>query len=620
MRVIGTAGHVDHGKSTLVKAMTGMDPDRLLAEQERGLTIDLGFAWMTMANGEEVSIVDVPGHESFVSNMLAGVGSIDMALLLVAADESVMPQTREHLAILDLLQIKRGIIVITKSDLVDAEMVELVSAEMEEALQGTSLEGVRTLAVSAETGAGMPDLLRSIQDVLTDTRPKKDLGRPRLPVDRSFTISGFGTVVTGTLVDGPLKVGQEVELLPGARRARVRGLQTNKSKLDEANPGRRLAVNLSGVGHDDVRRGDVLATPGWLQETSAIDVHFRAVAILPRPIKHNLTVSVHTGSSHVMGKLRLLDIDKVEPGEWAWAQLKLVEPLVVVRGDYFVVRSSGHTVGGGNVVDPHARRHRRMHPPTVDRLALMEQGSDSDVLLKVIESLEPTGFNEAVHGANLSPGQTQIELQKLVASGLVVSVGQIRTGRTVVFYSMSGWDRLGDKVRKVLAAYHERFPLRSGVPKEEIRSRLGMPTQVFNQALTMFMEQGLLVEDGKVVRLSGHELNLTEDQERAIKEYAHLLRKNPYSPPTDFKLSEDLENVLVDRGEIVRVTDTVVFSRDAYDDMVTKIRVHVSEKEQITVADVRDLFSTTRKYALALMEHLDQQRVTRRVGDARVLR
>ena len=347
MHVIGTAGHVDHGKSTLVHALTGIDPDRLQEEKDRGLTIDLGFAWMPLSDGGEVSIVDVPGHERFVNNMLAGVGGIDLALLVVAADESVMPQTREHLAILDLSERQsrprgrhearsRGRRVAGARDV----------AEVQDVLDGTTLEGVPIIPVSATTGDGLPELTATVEALLQDTRARKDLGRPRLALDRAFTMSGFGTVVTGTLVDGTLSVGQEVEVLPQRLSSRIRGLQSHKRKLDTVPPGTRVAANLVGLSQDELQRGDVLTAPGWLTPTDAVDVHLRVIEDVPRPLRHNMLLTVHTGSSEALARLRLLERQRAEPGESVWAQLKFETPVAVVKDDFFVVRSNRATLGG----------------------------------------------------------------------------------------------------------------------------------------------------------------------------------------------------------------------------------------------------------------------------------
>ena len=310
------------------------------------MTVDLGFAWMTLPSGREVSIVDVPGHERFIKNMLAGVGAIDLAMLIVAADESVMPQTREHLAILDILRIRRGMVVITKTDLVDDELVELVKAEVEDTLVGTVFEGCPMTPVSAYTGAGLDDLKSMIDDILNDTETRRDLGRPRLPIDRCFTVSGFGTVITGTLIDGSVAVGQQIELAPSGRQARIRGLQSHKSRLDAASPGVRLALNLSGISRDDVMRGEVLTNPGWLRPTRRFDANLRMVKGAPHALKHNEGVTFHLFTSETTGRVRLLDADRLQPGSEGWVQVLLDDPVPMVKGDFFVLRSSEDTLGG----------------------------------------------------------------------------------------------------------------------------------------------------------------------------------------------------------------------------------------------------------------------------------
>ncbi|MXY59230.1 MAG: selenocysteine-specific translation elongation factor, partial [Chloroflexi bacterium] len=368
MYVIGTAGHVDHGKSTLVQALTGIDPDRLAEEKRRGMTIDLGFAWVTLPSGREVSIVDVPGHERFIKNMLAGVGGIDLALLIVAADESVMPQTREHLAILDLLGVRRGLAVITKADLADADILALVQLEVEELLAATTLAGSPVHAVSATTGEGVPELAAAIDAALDETQQRRDVGRPRLPVDRSFAVAGFGTVVTGTLIDGSLEAGQPVEIVPGGVQARIRGLQSHRQKIDAASPGNRVAVNLSGVSAQEIARGGVLTRPGWLRATRAVDVRLHMLSDAPHGIRHNFPATFHAFAAEAPAKVRLLEEDELAPGGEAWAQLWLEEPVAVVRGDHFVLRSADATLGGGTVVDVDVKRHRRRRALLFERL------------------------------------------------------------------------------------------------------------------------------------------------------------------------------------------------------------------------------------------------------------
>ena len=386
MRVIGTAGHVDHGKSTLVTALTGINPDRLKEEQEREMTIDLGFAWMALPDGEPVGIVDVPGHRDFIENMLAGVGGIDAVLFVVAADEGVMPQTREHLTILDILQVQGGVIALTKCDLVDdPEWLELVKNDVRQAVQGTILADAPLVAVSAFTGAGLDELKNTLGAVLAERLPRPDLGRPRLPVDRVFSMPGFGTVVTGTLVDGVFRIGDEVEILPGGLRGRVRGLQAHKHSEESAAPGSRTAINIAGLSHEQVRRGDVIAHPGVYLPTSWLDVHFRLVADASSPLKHNTECKLFIGAAEVPVRLRLLGSEELLPGQEGWLQLELRQPVVAMRGDNYLLRrpSPGETLGGGVVVDPQpAGRHKRFDAEILQQLETLAQGSPTELLLR----------------------------------------------------------------------------------------------------------------------------------------------------------------------------------------------------------------------------------------------
>ena len=620
MFVIGTAGHVDHGKSALVQALTGIDPDRLREEKERGMTIDLGFAWLTLPSGREVSIVDVPGHERFIRNMLAGVGSIDLALLVVAADEAVMPQTREHLAILDLLQVKRGLVAITKSDLADKDWLDLVGAEVEELLKGTTLEGSPIYPASAYTGHGLPELVAAIDGMLEDTEPPRDIGRPRLPIDRSFIMSGFGPVVTGTLADGTLAVGQEVELVLAQRRARIRGLQSHRKTVETALPGTRTAANLSSISHEEVRRGDVLTVPGWLQASIALDAHLRLLADVSRPLKHNTTVSFHTGTSETLARVRLLDRQELAPGEAGWAQLRPQSSVPVVKGDFFVIRSSETTMGGGTVVEPHAKRHRRLHAPTLEHLAILQEGTEAQVLLQALESAGPLGLAALARRANLSLEEARAQAQGLVELGEIISLGNELPSDSAVLLASSAWTVLVNKARTALEGYHRQHPLRRGAPREEIRGRLGLNVQVSAMALQRLENEGVFAVEGPWVRLPQHKVSLSQEQRHPLDEYVRLLESVPYSPPTAEPPEPDLLNLLAEEGKVVKVSDTVVFSAPAYREMVDRITDHLKANGKITVAEVRDLFDTSRKYALALMEHLDQRRITRRIGDERVLR
>ena len=618
MFVLGTAGHVDHGKSRLVQALTGMDPDRLAEEKERGMTIDLGFAWLRLPSGREVSIVDVPGHERFIKNMLAGVGGIDLALLIIAADEGIMPQTREHLAILDLLRVGRGVIVVTKKDLVDEELLELVTMEVKETLSGTSLAEAPMVAVSAVSGDGLPELVRTVDQLLDATPPKRDIGRPRLPIDRVFTIAGFGTVVTGTLVDGSLSVGQEVEIVPPRLRARIRGLQTHRKKLESVPPGSRVAANLSGLSTDELVRGQVLVTPDWLRPTRMVDAKIRLLPTLARPLKHNAEVSFHSNALEVAAKVRLLEADELKPGETGWAQVVFAGPAAVVKGDLFIIRSPMETLGGGNIVDAYPKRHRRFQAVTIEGLAAREKGSAEDVLLATLEAREPIDVAELAHRASISPAEAQKAVEALVSQKRVMMLGD--KGPHTLLFSAAGWQRLSASISAALAAYHRQFPLRSGMPREELRSKIKASAGSFPPMLQLLVRDGVLVEEVKAVRLPSHRVQLNASQKALTDAYLEALARSPYYPPSDLAIAPELLDVLIEQREVVKVADNVVFTAPAYREMLDRIMDRMKQNGKITVAEVRDMFQTSRKYAMAFMEHLDEQKITRRVGDERVLR
>ena len=621
MYVIGTAGHVDHGKSTLVKALTGIDPDRLPEEKAREMTVDLGFAWMTLPSGREVSIVDVPGHERFIKNMLAGVGAIDLALLIVAADESVMPQTREHLAILDILQIRRGLIVITKTDLVDEELVELVKAEVEDALEGTSFQGCPMVGVSAYTGAGLQELRAAIDKVLDQTESRPDLGRPRLPVDRCFSISGFGTVVTGTLIDGVLAVGQEVELAPSGRRGRIRGLQSHKNKVDHTQPGVRLAVNVSGLSRIDIKRGEILTAPGWLRPTKRLDARLRMVKGALHALRHNEGVTFHLFTSEATARVRLLDADRLVPGAEGWVQILLSEDLPMVKGDFFVIRSAEDTLGGGQVVDPNPRRrHRRFNLELIERLMMLDQGSGEDVLLSVADQWGPCDLTTLSRRSNLPEAEVLERIGRLAADEAVVMLGDLGSDNEAAVYSTQGWNILKSKLSVALRTYHNQYPLRRGVPVQEIRSRLGMSQPVFTRALARLTSEGDVFESGQSLKSPDHQITLTPQMQQQAEGFLAALERDPYSPPSDQPLDPELLGVLIDGGKVVKVNESVVFAASAYQDMTEKITAHLRDEGSITVAEARTMFNSSRKYVLPLLEYLDQQHITRRVGDQRVLR
>lgn len=618
MFVLGTAGHVDHGKSLLVKALTGIDPDRLPEEKERGMTLDLGFAWLRLPSGREVSIVDVPGHERFIKNMLAGVGGIDLALLVIAADEGIMPQTREHLAILNLLQVSRGVVAITKKDLVEEDWLELVKEETGELLKDTSLAQAPILALSSVTGEGIPELLSALDRLLDAVPPKKDIGRPRLPIDRVFTITGFGTVVTGTLIDGALSQGQEIELVPPQLKARLRGLETHKKKVEKASPGSRVAANLSGIAFEEVKRGQVLTTPGWLKPSRALDCQLKLLPSLTHPLSHNAPVSFHLFTSEVVGKVRLLDREQMKPGEEGWAQILLAQPVAAVKGDFFILRSTQETLGGGEIVEPHALRHRRFQSALAQSLATRMKGSAREVLLSLLEAKEPLEQGVLLSTSNIASTEAAKALQALLEEKEVVLLGE--KGSHGLLLSAQGWERVKKKAATVLQDYHRQFPLRRGMPKEELRNRLAIPPSAFAAALERLASEKVLMEEHNAFRLTSYEPRPAPEQQKEAEAFLASLARTPYTPPTDSIPTPELLGWLVEQHRVVKVAEGVIFSAQVYDDMVRQVTERIKSQGKITVAEVRDLFHTSRKYALALMEHLDEEKITRRVGDERVLR
>ena len=617
MFVLGTAGHVDHGKSALVLALTGIDPDRLREEKERAMTIDLGFAWLKLPSGREVGIVDVPGHERFIKNMLAGVGGIDLALLVVAANEGVMPQTREHLAILDLLGVRRGLVVITKKDLVDEEWLSLVTLEVEELIKPTVLSGAPIVAVSALTGEGLPRLVSTIDQLLSATEPRKDIGRPRLPIDRIFAIAGSGTVVTGTLIDGSLSRGQEVEIVPPGLKSRLRELQTHKARIDTASPGSRVAANLVGVATSQLKRGDVLTSPGWLAPTTILAARLHLLPSLRRPLRHNATVSFHTGAAEVMAKVRMLEKEKLAPGDTGWAQLILAETVAVVKGDHFIIRSTADTLGGGTVVEPHATRHRRFRSAVIQGLETQERGTAEEVIISILESRQPIEWSALLARCDLPPSEAQPAIEHLLQQQDIVGIGQ---GEDRLLFSTSGWKSLAAKATAIVQDYHRRFPARPGMPKAELASKLKLGPRHFISAIKRLAQEGILVEKGAAVHLPAFEIQLTPEQQAKIDAFLRSLARNPYAPPSELIPEPDLLDLLVDEGRVVKISDSVVFAAATYDEMVRRITAHIKERGKVTLAEVRDMFNTSRKYAQALLEYMDEKQVTRRVGDERVLR
>ncbi|HJX03771.1 MAG TPA: selenocysteine-specific translation elongation factor [Dehalococcoidia bacterium] len=615
MFVIGTAGHVDHGKSALINRLTGIDPDRLREEKERGMTIDLGFAWLKLKSGEEVGIIDVPGHERFIKNMLSGVGAIDITLFIVAANESIKPQTIEHLEILKLLDIKQGIVVITKKDLVDSDTLSLVSLEIGDLVAETFLEKAPIIAVSSVTGEGFDDLEKEIENMLEHAQRRKDIGMPRLYVDRIFTITGAGTVVTGTLIEGTFSVSQEVEILPSGKKARIRGLQSHKAKKQSVKPASRVAINLASINTEEIVRGDVISLPGLLLPSSRMDCKLKILKDLPNPLRHGAEVSFFTGSAEVNAKLHLLNLDEVTSGMEAWIQVTTDKPLAVVKGDHFIIRSPMRTLGGGVIMNPVAVRHKRYHSGTISQLTSMESDIPEDVILSVVGTEHIIKQSDLLAKSKLVQEAINNALQELFVKGRLL-VFEVDKDRYI--FTPDHWQKILEKSNKILKQYHARYAVRQGMPKGEFINKLGISPG--SPLLRKLFADKLVVEEGVNVRHPDHRVSMSAEQQQRVDQLMNMLNKNPYAPQLDMELDVDLLKSLIEQKNIVKVAEGVIFSRQAYDEMVDKISQIIRSNGKITVAQVRDMFSTSRKYALALLEYMDSMKITKRVGDERVLR
>jgi selenocysteine-specific elongation factor len=505
--------------------------------------------------------------------------------------------------------------VITQADLADSDQVTLVGMEIEDIIKPTRFAESPIVAVSSVTGQGLAELKTAIDSMLNTAKPRRDVGKPRLPIDRVFTISGSGTVVTGTLIDGPLAPGQEIEIAPPGLKSRIRGLQTHKTQLNRVGPGNRVAVNLVGLSSDDLKRGYVLTNPGWLTPTEAVDARLRLLAQPERPLRHNTEVSLHTGSAEVMARVRLLEKEEVQPGETTWVQFLLEEPLACVNGDHFIIRSPIDTLGGGIMVEVHPKeRHRRFRPETLENLKAKGEGKTEETVLATLKSKQPQELQSFLSQSNLAPDVARAALENLMEQGKVVALGD---GKNSLLFTDGGWEQIAANAQAVVRDYHRRFPLRPGIAKAEISSKVKLGSH-FQDALQLLYRKALLMEETGLVRLPEHQIKLTPGQQNALELFLKQLGQNPYSPVIDPEPEPDLVNLLVERGQAVRTAAGVVFSRAAYDEMAGKVMEHIKKNGTITVAEVRDMFHSSRKYVLALLEHLDEKKLTKRVGDERV--
>ena len=628
--VIGTAGHIDHGKTSLVKALTGTDTDRLKEEKERGITIELGFAELTLDN-VHAGIVDVPGHERFVKNMLAGVGGIDLVMLIIAADEGIMPQTREHLSICRLLGIKTGLIVLTKTDLVEPEWVELVTDDILDFVKDTFLEEKPIVPVSAHTGDGLENLKHILNEIANQTPVKSETGIFRIPIDRVFTMRGFGVVITGTLFSGSVAVGEQVEVYPRTLQARVRGLQVHGESVEKSTAGLRTAVNLQGLERTEVFRGDIIGHRGELRSTYMLDVHLEHLADAPRPLKTRNRIRFHAGTAEIMGRISLIGRDVLEPGDSSFAQIRLEEPIVVLPRDRFVIRSYSPiiTIGGGEILDIMPRKHRRLRSSSLDHLKSLYQGDEAERLLILLRDARLNGVELAdlTGRLTLKPSDIQKSIQELSAQGEVQIIDQAN------YFSMTTahFNTAQKNILSFLNEYHAQNPLRTGAPREEVRGKAGdINEKIFAAALRYLSESNEIVENGATLRLASHSVEIDETLGEVKTKLESVFKNAHFQPPSvedAFSQSGGKGNsnrnalqILIDRGVLLRLKDNIVYHRLALSEAENLLREHLSQNNEITAAEFRDLLGITRKHAIPLLEYFDTARITLRVEDKRVLR
>ncbi|MBI2215896.1 MAG: selenocysteine-specific translation elongation factor [Candidatus Rokubacteria bacterium] len=627
--VVGTAGHIDHGKTSLVRALTGIDTDRLPEEKARGITIDLGFAFLDEPGGLTIEIVDVPGHERFVKNMLAGVGGIDLAMLVVAADEGVMPQTREHLAICSLLHIKSGMVALTKSDLVEPDWLELVRDDVASLVRGTFLDGAPVLAVSAKTGEGLTELRAALREAAehVPARPVDQL--PRLPIDRVFTVKGFGTVVTGTLTSGRLSADERVEIYPRGLQAKIRGLQTHGRAVTEAFAGQRTAINLQGLERAAIERGDVVGLPGTLVTSVLVDATVELLEDAPRILKSRDRVRFHAGTSEIMARVLLLDRAELVPGERAFARFRLEAPLVAVPGDRYVIRSYSPivTIGGGTLLDVSPPRFKRKAPALIAHLTLLERGEPDDVVEEHVRHVGLAGARAAALQGRvpMSPERLRAALARLESAGKVLAVDRDW------FLHPESATRLRSLALQTLADFHRQQPLRPGMSREELRGRAGAADErVFAHLLGTLETEGVLKAERDKVRLTSHEVRLSEEQQRVVDRVEQAYLGAEAAPPSPEEAlthagvagddEHELFQLLIEGKKLVRVKESLYFHARSLEAIQSKLVDLLRERKEIGPGDIKELLGISRKYAIPLLEYFDGRRVTMRVGEKRVLR
>lgn len=630
--VIGTAGHIDHGKTTLIKALTGRETDTLREEQERGISINLGFTFFDLPSGRRAGIIDVPGHEKFIKNMLAGISSIDIVLLVIAADEGIMPQTREHFEILQLLNVKRGIIVLTKADLVDEEWLSMVKEDIKNQFKGTFLENAHMHAVSSKTKVGLDDLIKDIDKFTEEIDAKDTQGHFRLPVDRVFSVSGFGTVVTGTIISGSIKEGESVEIYPSQIVSKVRGIQVHDDSVKIAEAGQRCAINISNIKTTNVKRGDVISIENLMEPSLMVDCKLYYLKSASRPLANRQRVRLYHGTNEIICRVVILDKEEINPGEEAYVQLRLEKPLTAQRNDRFVIRSYSpmYTIGGGSIIEPTAKKAKRFNEEYLEELKIKESGKTESILENTIKNLSSTYPREGDIIKALGKNEQDIKdkLNKLIENKSIV---MLDSGDKAVYIHL---DFLEEKIKDlgdILTKFHKENPLKWGVSKEEIKNKVfgkGIKQKIYDYIMDLLQNEEKITMHGSFMSLPDFQIKYTKEQEKIKEDILKAFKESGFTPPKYADLEatcNDKKNLkmvfesLIDEGRIFKVSEDCFFMLEDYNKAKEIVVNFVGENGSITLAQFRDQLNTSRKYAMALMEYFDGIKFTKRVEDKRVI-
>ncbi len=630
--ILGTAGHIDHGKTSLVKALTGIETDRLKEEKERGITIELGFAALDLANGQHIGIVDMPGHEKFVKNMVAGSSGIDVVVMVIAADEGVMPQTREHMEICNLMGIRQGMIALTKTDMVDQDLLELAMEDIKDFVADTFLDDKPVVPVSSVTREGLDEFQTTLQDICSKLPPRRYSSIFRLPVDRVFSMKGFGTVITGTLISGSINVGQEIMVYPRGIVSKVRGIQVHSSGVDTAGAGTRTAINFQGLDKTAVNRGDVLSLPDTLIESYMVDTRFHYLKSNPKPLKNRTRVRFHSGTSEILGYLILLDKKEVLPGEDAFVQFRLEEPVCLIKDDRYVIRSYSpvKTIGGGEILNPASQKHKLFDKTVIQGLEnlLLEDNEQTLLFFLSLNGFSGLTFSQMRVMTNIPDKKLLADLQKLLARQQIILIDKEKQR----YVSGSFFDDFKEKIIERLTRYHKENPLKEGMPTQELKSKfqyIGDP-RFFAVLFAKLAKENLIIQDQNIIKLSSHTVALEVDQHEIKEKIKSIYRKSGLTPPffkticsdcgIDKKTGTDVLHVLLNEETIIKTKDDLYFDKAAIDRLEAELISFLKENESITTPEFKEMTKVSRKFVIPLIEYFDSTNRTIRVGDTRQLR